>query len=154
MSGYGSFRSAGIGLAENVVRLSDFHPAGAPTEARGAATPGPHSFSRRPAHAISSSLRWANVHWRNLAAHFLPGVLFLGDATTKVRAVSSPNVGSAGPSATHRGCSEQAAQHLTLGPRLPHHRRHPKTADEACAGLILIVIVAVALGLLAWTCFL
>ena len=32
---------------------------------------------------------------------------------------------------------EAEAQRMTLGPRLPHHRRHPITADEALAGIFL-----------------
>ena len=32
---------------------------------------------------------------------------------------------------------ESAARDATLSPGLPHHRRHPMTADEALAGLVL-----------------
>ena len=32
---------------------------------------------------------------------------------------------------------ESAARDATLSPGLPHHRRHPLTADEALAGIVL-----------------
>lgn len=32
---------------------------------------------------------------------------------------------------------ESVARDVTLGPRLPHHRRHPLTADEALAGIVV-----------------
>ena len=56
--------------------------------------------------------------WRNLAGKFLPGSFF----------------------------DEATAQRLTLGPRLPHHRRHSMTADEALAGIILgcVALLSVA----------
>jgi len=41
---------------------------------------------------------------------------------------------------------EREAQRLTLSPRLPHQRRHPLTADEALAGLILAIALLAALG--------
>lgn len=36
---------------------------------------------------------------------------------------------------------ESEAQRLTLGPRLPHQRRHPLTLHEAAAGLVLVFLV-------------
>lgn len=40
---------------------------------------------------------------------------------------------------------EAEAQRQTLGPRLPHHRRHPLTADEALAGIVLAIMLVGAI---------
>lgn len=61
--------------------------------------------------------------WRNLTGKFRSGLFF----------------------------PEAEAQRQALAPGLPHHR-HPMTADEACAGLVLIAAVLTAVGLLAWVC--
>ena len=47
---------------------------------------------------------------------------------------------------------ESEAQRRTLGPGLPHHRRHPMTGDEALAGIVLLLTVTGALGYLAAVC--
>lgn len=45
---------------------------------------------------------------------------------------------------------EAEAQKLTLGPRLPHQRRHPMTADECLAGGVLLLLITVAAFYFGW----
>lgn len=40
---------------------------------------------------------------------------------------------------------ESAARDVTLSPGLPHHRRHPLTADEALAGIVLAIMLVGAI---------
>jgi hypothetical protein len=82
------------------------------------------SLSRRFRALPRSAIPLAS--WRNLIGKFWSGFLFHPQARSE-----SPQ---------RRFCSELTAQELTLRPRapgLPHHRRHPLTADEALAGTIL-----------------
>lgn len=46
--------------------------------------------------------------------------------------------------------SEAEAERLALGPRLPHHRRHQMTVDEALAGIVLLILVLVGAFTLGW----
>lgn len=47
---------------------------------------------------------------------------------------------------------ERAANAENLGPRLPHHR-HPMTADELLAGIIVWTVVIVAAVYIGWYYF-
>lgn len=71
---------------------------------------------------------------------------FHSDAVSKARTDASRHLGSVVDAAP--GCRffpEAEAERLALSPRLPHHRRHPLTCDEAAAGIIMATICAAAL---------
>jgi len=44
-------------------------------------------------------------------------------------------------------CDEATKQRLTLEPRSPGlpHQRHPMTVDEACAGILILIVCGAAL---------
>jgi hypothetical protein len=123
MNGRGSSSPAGIKSATPNVRTSEFRFGCVPTGPGVAATTPGHPFCAvHSARALSPTPRSAQyphagetpaAAWRILADSFR----------------------------ARHFLSEAEAQRRTLrGPGLPHHRRHPLTADEALAGIVLALV--------------
>jgi len=149
-----SQEQAGTPHAPPKVRAFGFSPVRVPTDP-GAPLPRPRGqllrflLSRRTPHAAQPSSPWA-VNWRALIGKCRSGFSFRRDVA-KVRAGRTRHRGSrAGSAPGRRWFSEAEAQRLLLGPRLPHQRRHPLTADEALAGLILLAVSLAGLAYLIW----
>lgn len=132
--------SAGTKLAGNSAHIPGFRPGCVPTNGPGrAVTPRDHFFTAPNVIPFRPSFR-ANLthavlplpgaaHWRSLLGKSGAGPLFRSRGGRQ-----SPQGG---------WCDELVAQRLTLRPRavgLPHHR-HPMTADEALAGIIVGLVV-------------
>lgn len=123
--------SAGENLAWVILSFPSFHP-GKTLGRRDMPVSGAPSLLRRlSARALSPTtlsvqypraVKTAAAAWRNLADLFR---------------------------ARHFFSEAEAERRALRGPGLPHHR-HPMTADEALAGIILIGLISIALGYLAW----
>jgi len=106
--------------APSKVRAIVFSPSRAPTEPGDAATSRALPFLRPLTHASSRPPELVPA-WRNPTGKSALGYFF----------------------------DEAEAQRLTLSPRLPHHR-HPMTADEALAGIVLaLACLSVVIYLIA-----
>jgi len=107
--------------------------------------------SLAPPASYPAAVKTPAAAWRNSTGISESGFPFHSNAPAKVRAGASPHMGSvAGSAPGRRYFPEAEAQRLTLSPRLPHHRRHPMTADEALAGIILgLVCLSAVIYLIA-----